>query len=87
MARALLDDRIVVTANGVDFKKLLASEPLHPGAIIVESLEKQPAWRQILLAIAFVEVEPRPADYMVNRVVEVSTAGGVIPYVLPADTN
>ncbi len=83
VARALSEDRIVVTANGADFKKLLACEPLHPGAFVIEGLEKEPAWRQVMLAIAFVELDSRPEDYMVNRVIEVSSAGGVVPHLLP----
>ena len=80
LARALQDDRIIVTANRADFKKLLSREQLHPGAIIVEGLEKEPAWALILFAIAFVELQSRPADYMVNRVVEVSSTHGVNAY-------
>ena len=80
LARALQDDRIIVTANRADFKKLLSREQLHPGAIIVEGLEKEPAWALILFAIAFVELQSRPADYMVNRVVEVSSMHGVNAY-------
>ena len=45
VARALSEDRIVVTANGADFKKLLAREPLHPGAFVIKGLEKELAWR------------------------------------------
>ena len=80
LARALRDDRIIVTANRADFRKLLAREPVHPGAVIVEGLEKEPCWRQILLALDFLELEDRPTDFMVNRIVEVSASSGVTPY-------
>ena len=85
VARAIHDDRIIVTANRADFRKLLSLEEVHSGAIIVANLEKEPTWQLILLSIVFVELQPRPADYMVNRVIEVSTAGGVQPYVLSSD--
>ena len=80
VARTLRDDRIIVTANRADFRKLLARELLHPGAIVVASLERDPAWQLILLAIAFIELQSRPTDYMVNHIVEVSVRNGVRPY-------
>lgn len=82
---AFADDRIIVTANARDFKRLLAKMPIHPGAIIVEPLKRDATFQQIMLALAFIELQLRPADYMVNRVIEVSAGGGVQPYVLSSD--
>jgi hypothetical protein len=87
VARALDDDRIIVTSNARDFRRLLAETVLHPGAIFIEPLERPAAWKLILAALAFIEVQPRPADYMVNRVVEVSADAGVRPYLLSAGTE
>ena len=87
VARAFAEDRIVITANGRDYKKLLAAMTVHPGAIIVEALEREGTWRQILAAIAFIEMQPvSSADYMINRIVEV-TSGGIIPYELPPQSG
>lgn len=83
VARALTDDRIIVTANGRDYRRLLSRLELHPGALIAEALDNQQTWALILAAIAFIEAQPQPKDYMVNRIVEVSAAGGVRPYLLP----
>ena len=80
LARALSEDRIIVTANRADFRKLLSHEPIHTGAIIIEGLEKEPAWKQVLAALGFIEMQTRPLDYMVNRIVEVSVRSGVTPY-------
>ena len=82
VARAFAEDRIIVTANARDFRRLLAQQPLHPGAIIVDALPSDQTWQLILLAIAFIELQPDPADYMVNRVVEVSATFGIRPYEL-----
>jgi len=82
VAKAFAEDRIIITANGRDYKRLLARMEVHPGVIIVEVLGRDAMWRQILLALDFIELQPSPNDYMVNRVVEVSTAEGVRPYVL-----
>jgi predicted nuclease of predicted toxin-antitoxin system len=82
VARALVDDRIIVSSNARDFRRLFAEISLHPGAILIEPLERPATWKLILAALAFIEVQPRPADYMVNRVVEVSADAGVRPYML-----
>lgn len=83
IAKALLDDRIIVTSNARDFRRLLGSTPLHAGAIIIHAQESRLAWKLILAALAFIELQTHPADYMINRVVEASVTEGVRPYVLP----
>jgi hypothetical protein len=79
---AFAADRIIITSNIRDYRRLLALMPLHPGAILVEPLVRDKTWQLIPAALAFVETQPRPADYMVNRVIEVSLTEGVRPYVL-----
>jgi predicted nuclease of predicted toxin-antitoxin system len=80
LTRAFADDRILITANARDFRRLLAEMPIHPGAMIIEPLEFDLTWQQIVAALAFIELHPRPEDYMVNRVVEVSAVHGIVPY-------
>jgi predicted nuclease of predicted toxin-antitoxin system len=87
VARAFAEDRIIITANGRHYKKLMSRMPLHPGAIIVEALDSDAAWRLLKQALAVIQQQPRPADYMVNRVVEVSLAAGVRPYLLAQDAE
>jgi predicted nuclease of predicted toxin-antitoxin system len=81
--RAALDARIIVTPNARDFRALLAAVDIHPGAIIIEPLDREKTLRLIFLAIAFAEAQADPALYMINRVIEVTREGGVIPYLLP----
>ena len=81
--RAIDDDRIVITFNAEDFRKLLARVVVHPGAIMPEALEREPSWRLIEITLAFLELHPDPAGYMVNRVLEVSIRDGIRPYELP----
>lgn len=87
LARALADDRIVITSNARDFRKLLQQMPIHPGAVVVEHLTRKRSWDLIQLALAFIELQPHPADYMVNRVVEVSVTADVRPYLLAQDLD
>ena len=82
VARAFAEDRIVITANGRDYRKLLAQMEVHTGVIIVQAAKRAETWRQIELALAFLELHPDPAGYMINRVIEVSAAEGVRPYLL-----
>ncbi len=83
--RAFADDRIIVTSNARDFRKLLSRMPIHPGAIVVEHLNRNRTWNLIAVALTFIELQLHPADYMVNRVVEVSATSGVRPYLLARD--
>ena len=66
--------------------KLLTRVDIHAGAILVEALARDAAWHQILLALAFIELQRDPRDYRVNRVVEVSRTDGVRPYLLPDES-
>ena len=43
LARAFAQDRIVITANAMDVRRLLAATPLHSGAIIIGQLERMRA--------------------------------------------
>lgn len=86
VAKAITEDRIVVTANARDYRRLLAREPLYPGALLIEPWDRPHAWQLILLALAFIELQSRQDDYMVNRVIEVTATGGIVPYELSDGT-
>jgi predicted nuclease of predicted toxin-antitoxin system len=86
VTRAFAEDRVIITANGRDYRKLLAAMSIHPGAIIVQAVKRKQTWAQIEAALAFLELHPAPADYMINRIVEVSATDGVRPYLLASDT-
>lgn len=81
--RALEQDRIIVTANADDFRVLLGREPIHAGLITLPNAEREDSWRLLEVALAFIELQPLPADYMVNRVLEVSISEGIRPFELP----
>ena len=82
--RGLDQDRIIVTVNAVDYRRLLAKEPVHPGLILLPNGLRNRNWRLIEVALAFLELQIVPADYMVNRVLEVSADEGIRPYELPS---
>ena len=83
VGRALVEARIVITTNGVDFRKLLAKEGVHAGLILLPNAEFERSWRLVLIALAFLEIHSNPADFMVNRVLELSASDGIRAYELP----
>ena len=83
LARAIADDRILISANARDDRKLLRTNEIHRGAILVEGVDRSVTWRQIELALSFIETQFAADNYMINRVVEVTRSDGVRPYMLP----
>jgi predicted nuclease of predicted toxin-antitoxin system len=83
--RAFADDRILISANGRDFRKLLATRAIYPGAILVEGLDFELTWRQMCLAIECIQLRDNPGNYMINGIVEVSVSGGVQSFTLPVE--
>ena len=85
LGKAIAEDRIIISANVRDFRKWLALSTIHPGAILLESRERAVTLQLIFVAIAFVEAQSDPDADMINRVIEVSAAGGVRPYLMPIE--
>ena len=56
---------------------------MHAGLITLPNAERERSWRLLEVALAFIELQPSPADYMINRVIEVSIGEGIRPYELP----
>lgn len=79
---AIDDDRIIITNNARDYRALLARAEIHPDAIMLPNAEREQSWRLIEAALVFIELQLSPADYMINRVVEVSASEGIRPYLL-----
>jgi len=78
-ARAVAEDRILVTENADDFRKLAGSVDLHPGMIILPSVARADAQRLMDLAIAHL-IETggeRPQDRLVNSVLSISAKGQI----------
>ena len=78
-ARAVAEDRIIVTENADDFRKLAAGVELHPGLIILPSVARPEAQRLMDLVIGhLVRMNPdRPQDPLVNSVLTINVAGSI----------
>jgi predicted nuclease of predicted toxin-antitoxin system len=70
LAWCIAEDRVIVTQNGRDFRRLLASTELHPGLIILASTDRERSWGLLQAAIAFLEQQGEPMSVMVNHVLE-----------------
>lgn len=75
LARCLIEDRVIVTENAVDFRKLVACEELHPGLILLPSVNRDLSIQLLIDAIAHLASLGEPAGVMVNHVLEVSETG------------
>lgn len=76
-ARAIEEDRIIVTENADDFRKLAGAVDLHPGLIILPSVARAEAQRLMDLVIAHLMEtgDERPQDLLVNSVLAVTIEG------------
>lgn len=84
LARCLAEDRVIVTENAIDFRKLVArQEDIHPGLILLPCVSRDASLRLIEDAIAFLGTIGNPPDVMVNHVLEVTEAGTFTLFPLP----
>ena len=78
-ARAIAEDRIVVTENADDFRKLAAGVDVHPGLIILPSIARLEAQMLMDLVVDYllrVNAE-RPQDVLVNSVLTITAARSI----------
>lgn len=75
LARCVADDRVIVTENAVDFRKLVANEELHPGLILLPSTGRDLTLRLLTDAILYLASLGSASDVIVNHVLEVTERG------------
>ncbi|MBS0483000.1 MAG: DUF5615 family PIN-like protein [Proteobacteria bacterium] len=83
LARCLAEDRVIVTENAIDFRKLVAREEIHPGLILLPSVSRQRSLELLQAAIAHLGTLGEPCDVIVNHVLEVSGTGHFVLFQLP----
>jgi predicted nuclease of predicted toxin-antitoxin system len=82
------EDRVLVTGNEGDFRRLCERQEIHPGLVVIPSVA---ASRQLQLVDAAIDhIEQRAQEFhvtavafMVNRVVEVGADGACVDFELP----
>jgi hypothetical protein len=83
LARCVDEDRILITENARDFRALIGRLDMHPGLIILPSIDREGAWRLLEAVLYFLGQQEEPRDYMFNRVLEVSEEAIIKSYQLP----
>ena len=84
LERCIAEDRIIVTQNARDFRKLVGRTELHPGLIILPSIDREGTWSLLLAAIANLKERGDPMDIMLNHVLEVTPSGTIALVPLPS---
>jgi predicted nuclease of predicted toxin-antitoxin system len=84
LAFCVADSRTIVTENAADFRKLIGAQALHPGLIILPSVDRESSGRLLDKVLAELAARGDPGAVMVNKVVEVSAAGRIVVYEMPA---
>ena len=83
LARCIAEDRIIVTQNAQDFRRLVGNAEIHPGLIILPSVDREGTWALLQAAIAFLKRGGDPETTMVNHVLEISVSGRITFTELP----
>ncbi len=78
LASCIAEDRIIVTQNARDFRKLVGQVEIHPGLIILPSIDREGTWLLLEAAIGFLEARGNPIDVMLNQVLEVEVSGAMM---------
>jgi len=83
LQRCIDEDRIIVTENAADFRKLVGRVQMHPGLIIFPSIDREGTWYLTELVLAYLDRQENGRDHMFNRVLEVAENGAMRTYELP----
>ena|SRR5437870_3088952 len=83
LKRSLDEDRMIVTENAKDFRGLIGRSQMHPGLIILPSIDREGAWRLLNAVLSFLGQQENPRDYMFNWVLEVSEDETIQAHQLP----
>lgn len=83
LQRCIDEDRIIVTQNARDFRRLIGRVEMHPGLVIFPSIDREGTWRLMELVLRELAKQRNGRDYMFNRVLEVGTDGSIRAYNVP----
>lgn len=83
LAWCIAEDRVIVTQNARDFRRLARRVELHPGLIILPSTGRDQSWDLLQAALAFLERRGEPMDLMVNHLLALDVSGEITFAALP----
>ena len=85
--RCLAEDRVIVSENARDFRRLLGKVELHPGLILLPAIDREGTWQFLLRVIEFLNAHGDPMQLMVNNVAEIDSSGAIALSALTADNE
>jgi predicted nuclease of predicted toxin-antitoxin system len=62
LERCIAEDRIIFTQNARDFRKLVGRAEIHPGLILLPSIDREGTWVLLEAAIAHLKGRGNPMD-------------------------
>jgi predicted nuclease of predicted toxin-antitoxin system len=83
VARCLEEDRIIVTQNAGDFRKLVGRQEIHPGLVVLPNIGREGTWTLLRRVLALLEAREDGRTFMINRVIEVAADGGMAVFERP----
>jgi predicted nuclease of predicted toxin-antitoxin system len=83
LQRCIEEDRILVTENAGDFRRLVGRVEMHPGMIILPAIDKEGAWHLMQSILTGLDGKTDPRDFMFSRVVAVAEDGTIRVHRLP----
>jgi predicted nuclease of predicted toxin-antitoxin system len=83
VAWCIEEDRIMVTQNARDFRRLIGKAGINPGLIILPSVDREGTWALLQAAIAYLSGKGEAADAIVNHVLEIDESGRISIFALP----
>ena len=75
LERCLAEDRVIVTGNARDFRRLVGDVDLHPGLILLPALDRERTWELLSQLIAVLGNDGDPMRALVNHVAEIDPSG------------
>ena len=77
------EDRIIITANAEDFRKLVGRVELPPGLIILPAVGREQSWSLLEAALEHAASKGDARAVMLNHVIEVDKEANCAMYELP----
>ena len=83
LTRCIKEDRIIVTQNARDFRRLIGKHEVHPGLIVLPSVDRESTWKLLMAAISLLEGKGDPMSLMLNHVLEIEPSGKLRLFEIP----
>jgi predicted nuclease of predicted toxin-antitoxin system len=77
LRRCIEENRVIVTQNARDFRRLAGAAPIHPGLIILPALDREGTWGCLRRALDYLGKRTDPVRSIRNHVLEIRATGTI----------